>query len=88
MSSPNAPTPATPVQGAPAANQAAAADAAGASPTGEVTTMTTIGSLADLRQKSPKVYNAMMQGVAMNICNEMKHHEDEREKIIKDYERR
>jgi len=27
--------------------------------------------MADLQAQSPEVYNAMMQGIAMNICNEM-----------------
>lgn len=31
----------------------------------------TVGSMADLQAQSPEVYNAMMQGIAMNICNEM-----------------
>jgi hypothetical protein len=34
---------------------------------------TTIRSLADLKKKSPKVYNAMMQGIGMNICQNMEH---------------
>ncbi len=28
-------------------------------------------SLADLKEKSPKVYNAMMVGIAQNICRDM-----------------
>lgn len=44
--------------------------------TGEPTTSTKVGSLADLRNKAPKVYRAMIFGIAMNICNDSKHHQD------------
>lgn len=41
----------------------------------------TIGSMADLKNESPQVYNAMMQGIAMNICNEMDRHQKELKRI-------
>lgn len=56
-------------------------------PTGEPTSFTTISSLSDLREKAPKIYNAMLQGIAMNICQHMKHMEDQRKQIMKYYER-
>ena len=42
-----------------------------ASTSSEALISSTIGSMADLQAQSPEVYNAMMQGIAMNICNEM-----------------
>ncbi|MBS4166496.1 Uncharacterized protein NEOC65_001584 [Neochlamydia sp. AcF65] len=30
-----------------------------------------ISSLSDLKEQSPEVYSAMMQGIAMNICSRM-----------------
>lgn len=38
---------------------------------GQVSSVTTINNLGDLKAKAPKVYKAMMQGIAMSICNEM-----------------
>ncbi|CCB85665.1 MULTISPECIES: hypothetical protein [Parachlamydia] len=52
--------------------------------TGNYTSTTSINSLADLKKKAPKVYNAMMQGIAMNICNEMKAHQDRLKKMMRD----
>lgn len=48
------------------------------------TTSTKIDSLSALRTKAPKVYNAMMQGIAMNICNDMKHHQDRLKKLVRE----
>lgn len=36
----------------------------------QLNTSNTISSLADLQQKAPAVYLAMLQGLAMNICND------------------
>lgn len=54
----------------------------------DVSNVTQINSLADLREKAPKVYNAMMQGIAMNVTNDMKHHQEELKKLQKEYERK
>lgn len=43
---------------------------------GEVTGATKFKSLADLRRKSPKLYNMMMQGIAMSICKAMERGQD------------
>lgn len=51
------------------------------------TTSTTVSSLQELQKKAPKVYDAILQGIAMNICNEMKQHQDELKRIM-DEERR
>jgi len=44
--------------------------------TGEFNASTTVGSLQELQSKAPTVYKAMMEGIAMNIVNEMKDHQD------------
>lgn len=73
-------------ENAPAA--AAAAAAAPASPTAanasgpsnsssNVKISDTVSSLADLQQKAPQVYNMMLQGIAMNIVNEMQQQQQE-----------
>jgi len=38
---------------------------------GGISSSTTVSSLADLKLKAPKVYQAMMEGIAMDICNDM-----------------
>ncbi|MBA3816233.1 MAG: hypothetical protein H0X29_06885 [Parachlamydiaceae bacterium] len=50
----------------------------------EANSKTKIGSLADLKKKSPKVYNLMMMGIATNICREMEHHQDELKKLMRE----
>lgn len=50
----------------------------------EANSNTTISSLADLKKKSPKVYNMMMMGIATNICKEMEHHQDELKKLMRE----
>jgi hypothetical protein len=44
---------------------------------GEVDSLTTVGSMEELKKKAPEVYRMMMQGIATNIVNEM-HRRDER----------
>lgn len=43
----------------------------------------TVGSLAELREKSPEVYQAMMQGLAMKICNSMQKHQARYKEILR-----
>lgn len=43
----------------------------------------TISSVEDLKKKDPKLYNMMMQGIAMNICGDMKHHQDRLKEMIR-----
>ncbi|MEI8365491.1 MAG: hypothetical protein WCF65_03640 [Parachlamydiaceae bacterium] len=40
------------------------------------TATTKVASVADLKRKAPKVYQQMMEGIAMNICNNMKASQD------------
>lgn len=39
---------------------------------GEVTSMTGVRNMEDLKKKAPEVYNMMMQGIASHIVNEMR----------------
>lgn len=49
----------------------------GGSGSGSTTSSTKIGSTLDsLRKAAPKVYNLMMEGIAMSICNKMKDAQD------------
>lgn len=50
----------------------------------QIDSSSSVSSMADLKEKSPEVYNAMMQGVAMKICNEMKSHQDRIKKIMRE----
>lgn len=43
---------------------------------GDFNASTTIGSMSELQTKAPTLYKAMMEGIATNICNEMKNHQD------------
>lgn len=76
---PPAATPANSV--APSASGAPAANAANA--TAGLTTSTTIASLADLKKKAPAVYNQMMVGIGLEICNEMKAHQDRLKQLMR-----
>lgn len=48
---------------------------------------TTVSSMADLKTQAPQVYNAMMQGIGMNICNDMQHHQDQLKQLMDEYSR-
>lgn len=42
-----------------------------------------ISTLADLKEKAPDLFRAMMQGIAMNICNDMQKHQKRFRDILK-----
>lgn len=42
-----------------------------------------VSSMADLKEKAPDVYDAMLQGIGMNICREMQDHQKRLHKILK-----
>lgn len=44
---------------------------------------TSVSSLADLKKKAPQVYNMMMEGIALNICNDMQHHQDRLKQMMR-----
>lgn len=45
---------------------------------------TFVSSLSELKEKSPKVYNAMMEGIAMKICNSMRDHQARLKKLMRE----
>lgn len=47
-------------------------------------TNTTISSLAELKKKAPKVYEAMMQGIAMNMVNKMRRDQEHLKQIMRE----
>ncbi len=44
-----------------------------------------ISSLADLQKQSPEVYRAMMQGIAIHICDDMKKHQERLKQLMRQY---
>lgn len=78
----------TPVASAPSASDPTTAAAVASTHGGkEANSSTKIDSLADLRKKSPKVYNMMMVGIATNICREMEHHQDKLKQLMREGQR-
>lgn len=63
--------------------QAGAAQAHG----GTVNSNTKISSLQDLKEKAPEVWQKMLEGIGMKICNEMRHHEERIKKLRREYDR-
>lgn len=55
---------------------ATAAEAAKSGSSGQVNASTNISSLAELKEKAPKVYQQMMISVATTIVNDMKARQD------------
>lgn len=47
-------------------------------------TNTTISSLEDLRKKAPKVYEAMIQGIGMNMVNKMRSDQEHLKQIMRE----
>lgn len=57
------------------------------SPSGDgdgYTTSTTVSSLADLKEKAPQVYEAMMQGIGMNMVNKMRRDQEHLKQIMRE----
>lgn len=79
-----------PVQpSAPSSRDALTAGAVASTHGGEtLTTSTKISSMEDLKKKAPKLYNKMMEGIAMAICNDMKAHQDRLKKMMDDARQR
>lgn len=47
-------------------------------------TNTTISTLEDLRKKAPKVYEAMIQGIGMNMVNKMRRDQEHLKQIMRE----
>lgn len=58
----------------------------GAPNSSEVNSSTTITSLEELKSKAPEVWQKMLEGIGMNICNEMRRHEDRIKELRRQYE--
>lgn len=50
--------------------------------------LTTIKNMDDLKNKAPDVYKLMMEGIAMNICNDLKGHQERLTEIMRDERRK
>ncbi len=59
-----------------AADPATAGAAMSTNASGEATGATKISSLADLKNKAPKVYYQMMLGLATSVISDMRTHQD------------
>ena len=55
--------------------------------TGEFNASTAVSTMADLKEKAPEVYKAMMEGIAMHIVNEMKDHQTRLKEIQREAQR-
>ena len=58
------------------ASQTGNASTQSQAPTGKADSFTQVSSLEDLKNKAPEVYQKMMEGIAMKICNEMRSSQD------------
>ena len=47
----------------------------------------TVSNMGELQAKAPELYKAMMMGVATNICNEMKDHQEKLKEMMREAER-
>jgi hypothetical protein len=85
MGSPIQPVATTPTTAtAPNAANPTTAGAIASAHSGGAGTNTVVKSLEDLKRKSPEVYQKMMEGIGMNICNEMKAHQDRLKKLMRE----
>jgi len=50
----------------------------------EISAATRISSLAELKEKAPKVYQKMMEGIAMNIVGDMREHQERLKKMMRE----
>lgn len=49
----------------------------------QLTAATTIHSMADLRNKAPKLYQMMLQGIGMSIVSEMQKHQARLKRLMR-----
>lgn len=45
-----------------------------------------VSSLGELQAQAPEVYNAMMQSIAMQICQQMQQQQQDLDNIIQEYD--
>ena len=65
------------------ANPTTAGAVASSNAPGGVTSATVISSLEELKKQAPEVYNKMLQGIATNICSEMKAHQERLKQLMR-----
>lgn len=76
----------TPSAGGDSVQSTAAPAGGGGSAPGTINAKEPIKSLEDLKHKAPKVYFAMLQGIASQMCREMQQHADRlKEQLRKAY---
>lgn len=73
--------PATPPS---AAAQSQMANVVANNSAGAITGATHINSMADLKNKSPKLYKSMMQGIAGNMISQMQNQENQLEALMRE----
>jgi hypothetical protein len=66
------------------AGAVASSNSGGSSP---LSSSTTVNSMNDLKKKAPQLYNAMMQGIALQICNQMQEEQAQLEQLQQSYNR-
>lgn len=80
----NPPAPAIPTS----ANPTTAGAIATSNNSPAVSSSTKINSMEELREKAPKLYQMMLEGIAMKICGDMKRSQDEIKRIMREARRR
>lgn len=55
-----------------------------ASTNSDFNSSTRVNSVDDLRKKAPKVYQAMLEGIAWHICGEMKRSQDRLKQMMRE----
>ena len=75
-----------PVASSPPSTTAVTGDAVSQAGAAQANSNTRISSLSDLKAKAPEVWQKMLEGIGMKICNEMREHQDRLKKIRRDYE--
>lgn len=76
----------TTVSGAPEAGASAPANQAppaGTQGQGQLRGDTQLKDMAELQKKSPKLYNLMMEGIAMNIVKDMREHQEKLKELMR-----
>lgn len=52
-----------------------------------VTMATTVSSINDLKKQAPKIYDAMLLGIATSIVTKIKHNQDRLKEMMRDWRR-
>ena len=80
------PQPPPPVPAATAAAVPAAPVSTGPTNSTQATVSSgSVSSLGELQAQAPQVYNAMMESIAMEICQQMQQQQADLDKIIQEY---